>query len=132
MENQVMGLKQVGLTETDEASVLALTLQDMADRQFAAAIDGWGMADLIEHCLQVAANPQFAAATQQQAAQGGPTAQADGSRIEWRPGRSPTEVAATVTVGCLNLVVHLPLGEVLRATAVLVRSIERGPGPTSH
>lgn len=131
MKEEIQPLKDVAYITTNELNVVALVVQDMRGTQFAAATNAWGICDLIAQSLDAAQFQAFAQATAQ-TADPRPTASADASQMQLLPGRSPTEVAATISVGCLNLVLYLPLAEVIRAAAQLTNSVERGPGPSRH
>jgi hypothetical protein len=131
MKEEIHPLKEVAYTTTNEPGVLALVIEDMRGSQFAAATNAWGICDLIAHSLDVAHFEAFAQASAQ-TSDHPPTAAANASQIQLLPGRSPTEVAATISVGCLQLVLHLPLGEVIRAAGELTKRLERGPGPSRH
>lgn len=131
MKEEIHPLKEVSYTTTNEPGVVALVIEDMRGSQFAAATNAWGICDLIAHSLDVAQFEAFSQATAQ-TSDPPPTASADASQMQLLPGRSPTEVAATISVGCLRLVLHLPLDEVIRAAGELTKSVECGPGPSRH
>jgi hypothetical protein len=120
----VNALGSAEVWQTDDPAVIALELTDDKARAFAAVMNASGVAYVIGKLLDAAMAPAFAAAT---AASGvsNPPCPTDGTRLELQPGRSPTEVATMLTVGAVQLVVFLPLKEVLRATGELVRKIER-------
>ncbi|MBA3625066.1 MAG: hypothetical protein H0W48_11580 [Methylibium sp.] len=123
-------LQTMDCLRTSDPKVVGLRLEDRKGEAFAAVVNSSGLALLIGKLLDQALQPGFAAASEN-ADPRLPASTTAASRIEWRPGRSATEVAATMKVGCLELVVHIPLAEVLRATTELRERVERDTGLTS-
>ena len=122
----VLGLAAVEFVPTNDPKVAALQLIDTQKRSFAAAMDANGITVVIGKLLDAAIHPIFCAATQM-ASETPAQCHIDGTRLELKSGRSPTETALTVTIGCVQMIVFLPLAEVLRATADLVEKIEETP-----
>ena len=122
----VNALDRADCWPTNSPAVVALELVDDKNRRFAAAINTSGVVSVIGKLLDVAVNPVFAAASRI-ADEAYPQCHINGNRLELASGRSPTEVAVTLTIGCVQMVVFLPLAEVLRSTAELARSIEATP-----
>ncbi|MBA3596743.1 MAG: hypothetical protein H0W40_05105 [Methylibium sp.] len=123
-------LETMECLRTSDPKVVGLRFKDRKGGAFAAVVNSSGMAFLIGKLFDQALQPAFAAASEN-ADPRVPTCSTAASHLEWRPGRSATEVATTMKVGCLELVVHIPLAEVLRATTELRERVERKTGPTS-
>jgi hypothetical protein len=128
----IHGMAHVATYPTADPAVVGFEVRDTKGRSLAAAVNAWGLADIIEQCLKFAGTPIFAAATNAQTEAATPSVHTDASQIELRSGRAPKEVAATMKLGCLRLVVFLPLADVLRAIATLRQSIEQDTSAGTH
>jgi hypothetical protein len=127
---EVTSLKEVEFWETNDPSICAIRIIDSENAKFSVATNSSGIAAFVGKLMAQATHPAFVAASLQtdQIRQ----CQIGGSRIELKSGRSPTEVAATVTIGCIQLIVFLPLPEVIRACAELAERIEPQPPEKPH
>lgn len=121
--NTVHALDEANCWTTSDPSVIALEMIDIKKRSFVAAMNTSGIVAVIGKLLDIAHDPILGAASASPPAQ----CSIDGTRLELAPGRVPTECAARLTIGCVQMVVFLPLEEVLRAAGELIQTIEPTP-----
>lgn len=116
-------LKEVRCLRTDEPGVCALEFIDSSDCSFCAVVNSDGISSVIGRLLDQACNPEFHAA----ALAASPElaeCRVSGSGMALLRGRSPTEIAVTLPMGCVNLVVYVPLAQLLMAFAGLAGELD--------
>jgi hypothetical protein len=107
-------LKKVQFMQTSNATVCGLQLTDFNDREFTAGVDAGGLAFVIAALLEQASHPAFSAASAEANAQPA-LCNVAGEAIALRPGRTADELAVTLTIGSVEVAVHLPRAAVLGA-----------------
>lgn len=118
-------LQEVCCLRTEDPDVCALEFIDSSGQRFAAVVNSSGISSVIGRLLDQACNPDFEAAALAGSAEL-PQCHIDASGLELNPGRSPGEIAVTLPIGCIELVVFLPLVEVLRSFADLAQQLGQG------
>lgn len=128
---QAVALEGIETWETNDPTVFGLMVKNEKQQAFLVAANVSGMTHVIGKLLDLAHNPVFAAATLA-ADVPGQQCHTDASRLELASGRSPTEVAVKLKLGCVEMVVFVPLPEVLRAIDQLMQSIEPDTSAGPH
>jgi hypothetical protein len=116
--NAIAPLKKVQFMQTSNPTVCGMQLLDFNDRDFIAGLDAGGLAFMVAALLEQGSHPDFAAAW----AEGNPRpalASVAGNAIALEPGRSADEVAVSLTIGSVEVAVHLPRTAVLAAFAAM-------------
>ena len=116
-------LQDVRCLRTEEADMCALEFIDSSGQRFAAVVNSSGISSVIGRLLDQASNPDFEAAAV--AGDGElPQCQINGSGLELHLGRSSAEIAIALPIGCIELVVFLPLADVMEAFAEFARKLQ--------
>ena len=95
------GLAEVHCWPTNDPTVVGIELIDVNKRTFTAAINTSGVVSVIGRLLDASVETVFCAASAMADGQP-PQWHINGNRLELKSGRSPTEVALTVTIGCIQ------------------------------
>lgn len=118
MSNAIAPLKKVQFMQTSNPSVCGLELTDFNDAQFIAGVDAGGLAFVTGALLEQAGHPAFAAASADVNERPALCSVA-GSAMQLAPGRAEGQVAVMLTVGSVELAIHLPRAVVERAVAAM-------------
>lgn len=114
--NAIVPLKKIQFMQTNNAAVCGLELTDFNDASFIAGVDAGGLAFVIGALLEQAGHPDFAAASagvNERPA----LASVAGSAMTVVPGRAEGQLAVMLTVGSVELAIHLPREVVEKALA---------------
>lgn len=117
-QTAISPLKKVQFMQTSNPTVCGLQLTDFNDRQFTGGVDAGGLAFVVAALLEQARHPAFAAASAEANEQPALCSVA-GDTLNFSPGRTADELAVMLTVGSVEVAVHLPRTEVERAIAAL-------------
>jgi hypothetical protein len=117
-QTPISPLKKVQFMQTSNPTVCGLQLTDFKDKQITAGVDAGGLAFVTAALLEQARHPAFAAASAEANEQPALCSVA-GDALTFAPGRSADELAVMLTIGSVEVAVHLPRTEVERAIAAL-------------
>ncbi len=116
MSTAIAPLKKIQFMQTNNASVCGLELTDFNDATFIAGVDAAGLAFVIAALLEQASHPAFAAASAD-VNERPALASVAGSAMKVVPGRAEGLLAVMLTVGSVELAIHLPRAVVEGALA---------------
>jgi hypothetical protein len=116
--NAIVPLKKIQFMQTNNPSVCGLELTDFNDATFIAGVDAGGLAFAIGALLEQASHPDFTAASAD-VHERPALASVAGSAMTVVPGRAEGQLAVMLTVGSVELAIHLPRALVERAVAAM-------------
>ena len=123
-------LEDINFFETNSPTVCGMQVLDEKGRSLIVAVNSQGLSAVVEKLLDQAKQPVFAAASNL-ATGTAPQCHIDADRFALEPGRSPTEVALRLQIGCLEVVAFVPLDATMAAIEKLVNTVDRSDSPDS-